>query len=69
MHLFLLIVILNKDGWKVKSDVFKIVKKWCSDIAALRPKHRLVVVKLNVIVAGSVETTGALMLVHLSSMV
>ena len=31
-------------GMKLKSDMLKVVKKWFSDIADLRQKHRLVIV-------------------------
>ena len=31
-------------GMKLKSDMLKIVKKWYSDIAILRQKHKLLVV-------------------------
>ena len=34
-------------GMKLKSDMLKIVKKWYSDIADLRQKHKLVVVMRN----------------------
>ena len=31
-------------GMKLKSDMLKVVKKWYSDIAILRQKHKLLVV-------------------------